>query len=193
MHVARSVHSLLFGAVLITVAGCGGSSPWDKEPREGLWRQTYTEGQQAGNDGVICYAAGQGITLYHDSQAAATENGATCEGVQRTATDTGWYSTQKCTLGGKDAIVRYEATGDAETGAKVRLTVNSEQGAELSPAQAIDIRRIGDCPGDWKPGDALSLNSQDGTYRLIHPGSNGAMDTYTILDAVPPAVKALLH
>ena len=183
----------VFGA-LIMLSGCGGSEPWEKEPQSGLWQQRYTEGSQAGANMVICYAPDQKITLFHDSQPATMENGATCDDAERTATDSGWVSKQTCTLNGTKAVLQYTANGNAETGVSAHFTVSSEQGAQLQPAQSMEIKRVGDCPSGWKPSDYMRIDTQEaGEWRLVHPGDKGAPDTFTVLPTLPPEIEALRH
>ena len=182
-------------AGLLALAACGGGgNPWQVEHKPGLWRQTYSEGSQAGSIIAICYAPGHQLTLVHDEQLAQLPNG-TCEPAQRTVVPGGWVSTQKCTVQNTHVTIRYVAQGDRATDIQGRLTVTTDAGAPAGGAQALRIQRMGDCPADWKPADYIRLDTPPDAegWQLVHPGDNGAPDTFTRLPTLPPQIEALRH
>ena len=152
----------------------------DNPTLPGFYRLQDVEGNFDGGIAVICYAHGQGTELLGE-RISYTSDPYPCAPQVRRLTPDGWVVTQECNV--NQGHTRYTTTARSEANGDYTVRIvpvldNGQQPPD-DPIRSQRVRRIGDCPQGWRPGDWLSLSGgrgEDGVWRahnVLNPSDVG--------------------
>jgi hypothetical protein len=162
---------------------------------EGFYRLQDVEGDYDGVIAALCYAHGIG-TEQMGERISYTDDPYPCTPqVRRVSADGSWEITQSCNLSQGHTTyttsARREPNGDYTV--RVAGVLDNGQPPANDHPRGQRVRRIGDCPQGWRPGDYLDLTRReaDGVWR-VHRVQHSD-DVSLTFDELPDYLTALLN
>jgi hypothetical protein len=136
-------------AAKIAIPTADATAPAGPQPAAGLWRQRVSGGQGVSVTRYCLDAAAAGALASFDQQLSAH-----CARRQMAlSSDGAWHFKTACDAGGAGKVIT-EGTMRGDFASHYVVDA-AQRGAGGAAHVTADIQRLGDCPGDMKPGDVI--------------------------------------